>query len=308
MNNHIECSVALIKNSIGYLFSERRKEPFNEYYEFPGGKIEELENPEECLIRECYEELDIQIKKSIYRGEVMHLYENLSVKLYIFEIIEYSGKIKAKERQKLLYANPFESNNSFLESTARVLNRLRLRELLLITPIDFNGISRKLKNIDYVNSFIRLRSLGYSVSNYILAAQKLSQLCFKNNMPFIVDKKFSDDLSDLDIDGIHFTSEDLNKIDNYGYRRRQKKLMYSASCHNLNDIMVANKYNFDFIILSPVISSKYHKNILGWEDFKTMSDASNMPVFALGGIKISDLELCKKFSGFGVSGISNFWG
>ena len=306
MNNHIECSIALIKNSIGYLFSERRKEPFNKYYEFPGGKIEEFESPEECLIRECHEELDIQIKKSIYRGEVTHLYKNLSVKLYIFEIIEYSGKIKAKEKQDLLYANPFESNTPFLESTTRVLSRLRLRELLFITPIDFNDISGKLKNIDHINSFIRLRSLGYSISDYIFAAQQLTEFCFQNNIPFIADKKFSDDLSGIDIDGLHFTSEDLSKIDDYKHIRK-KKLMYSASCHNLNDIMIANKYNFDFIILSPVVSSKYGKNILGWEDFKIMSDASNMPVFALGGIKVSDLELCKRFNGFGVSGISHFW-
>ena len=70
---------------------------------------------------------------------------------------------------------------------------------------------KNLKTIDRTNSFIRLRSFGYSISNYILAAQKLSQLCFKNNMPLIIDKKFSNDLGDINIDGIHFTSEDLNK-------------------------------------------------------------------------------------------------
>ena len=306
MKNNIECSVALIKNNAGYLFSERRKEPFNNYYEFPGGKIEELETPKECLIRECHEELDIQIKESIYHGEITHLYKNLSVKLYIFEIIEYSGKIKAKEKQNLLYIDPFMSNHLFLESTARILNRLKLRELFFITPISFDSISKKFKNIDRTNSFIRLRSFGYSISNYILAAQKLSQFCFKNNIPLIIDKKFSNDLGDINIDGVHFTSEDLNQINTYR-NIKKKKLIYSASCHNLNDVMIANEYNFDFIILSPVIYSKYSKNILGWENFKIISDASNMPVFALGGIKISDLEMCKRFNGFGVSGMSDFW-
>jgi len=306
MKNYIECSVALVKNSTGYLFSERRKEPFNHYYEFPGGKIEELENPEECLIRECCEELDIQIKKSIYHGQITHLYENLSVKLHIFEIIEYSGKIKAKEKQNLLYVNPFESNHLFLESTTRILSRLKLRELFFITPINFDSISKKIKNLDSDNAFIRLRAFGYSMSNYILIAQKLAQFCFKNNIPLIIDKKFSNDLGNTNINGVHFTSEDLNQINNYKHIRK-KKLIYSASCHNLNDVMIANKYNFDFIILSPVIYSKYSKNILGWESFKIIADASNMPVFALGGIKISDLELCKSFNGFGVSGISDFW-
>ena len=144
------------------------------------------------------------------------------------------------------------------------------------------------------------------MSNYILAAQRLTKFCFKNNIPLIIDKKFSNDLGYINIDGIHFTSEDLNQMDNYKHIKK-KRLTYSASCHDLNDVIIANKYNFDFIILSPVISSKYSKNILGWKDFKTISDISNMPVFALGGIKITDLELCKRFNGFGVSGISDFW-
>ena len=306
MKNHLECSVALIKNNTGYLFSERRKEPFSKYYEFPGGKIEEFETPEECLIRECHEELDIHVKASVYHGQITHLYENLSVKLHIFEIIKYSGKIKAKENQNFLYTNPFLSNHFFLESTIRILNRLKLRELFFITPIDFDSTPKKIKNIDYSNSFIRLRSFGYSISNYILAAKTLDKFCSKNDIPLIIDKKFSNDLGALNFDGVHFTSKDLSKI-SQGEHIKNKKLIYSASCHNLNDVMIANEYNFDFIILSPVIYPKYKKNILGWENFKIISDMSNMPVFALGGIKITDLELCKRFNGFGISGISDFW-
>jgi 8-oxo-dGTP diphosphatase len=307
MKNNIECSIALIKNDIGYLFSERRKEPFGHHYEFPGGKIEKTENPEECLIRECYEELDIQIKKNIYHGEITHLYEHLSVKLHIFEIIEYSGKIKSKEKQNLLYADPITANHLFLESTTRILNRLKLRELFFITPIDFDGVSKKFKNFNTSNSFIRLRSFGYSIEDYNLTAQKLSELCFKNNMPLIIDKKFSDNLENINIDGIHYTSKDLNKINSDSEHIKKRILTYSASCHNFNDVMIANKHNFDFIILSPIVYTKYGKSILGWEDFKVISGLSNMPVFALGGIKISDLEVCKTYNGFGVSGISDFW-
>jgi len=307
MKNNIECSVALIKNNVGYLFSERKKKPFDKYYEFPGGKIEKLETPEECLIRECHEELDIKIKKNIYHGEITHLYENLSVRLHIFEITEYSGEIKSKERQNLLYANPIKSSHLFLDSTIRILNRTKLRELFFVTPENFNDMFKKFKNFNNINSFIRLRSFGYSMPNYILAAQELSDFCFEKKIPLIIDKEFSENLVNINFDGIHFTSKNLNQIKNNNRNIKKRKLTYSASCHNLNDVMIANKYNFDFIILSPVIFSKYGKHILGWEDFKVIADGSNMPVFALGGIKINDLGLCKKFNGFGVSGISDFW-
>ena len=71
---------------------------------------------------------------------------------------------------------------------------------------------KKIKNIDYSNSFIRLRSFGYSISNYILAAKTLDKFCSKNDIPLIIDKKFSNDLGALNVDGVHFTSKDLSKI------------------------------------------------------------------------------------------------
>ena len=56
MIDYIECSIALIKNNTDYLFSRRIKKPFHNHYEFPGGKIENRETPEEALAWECYEE------------------------------------------------------------------------------------------------------------------------------------------------------------------------------------------------------------------------------------------------------------
>ena len=83
-------------------------------------------------------------------------------------------------------------------------------------------------------------------------------------------------------------------------------MMHSASCHNLEEIYLANKLNLDFIIVSPVLNSKYNTPPIGWDNFKKLSLEANMPVFALGGISKSDLNTCLMNDGYGVSGISNF--
>ena len=307
MIDYIECSIALIKNNTDYLFSRRIKKPFHNHYEFPGGKIENRETPEEALARECYEELDIEIIENIYHGSITHRYDKLSVRLHIFEIIKYIGKIKPNEKQELKYINHATSNLLFLESTSRVLNRLKLRELFFITPRNINKILKQFASLDQCNSFVRLRSHDYSRTEYILAAKTLSTICLQKNIPFIIDKKFMNDLNHIKYDGIHFTSNELDELTRNEMIIRKNGYTYSASCHSLENIITANKNNFDFIVISPVIYSKYLTDELGWEKFSSLVSESNMPTYALGGLKPNDLSLCKSFGGFGVSGISRFW-
>ena len=67
----LRVSAAIIKNSDNEILICRRG-PGGScafLWEFPGGKIEPGESPEECLVRECLEELEIDI-------EVLDLFEH----------------------------------------------------------------------------------------------------------------------------------------------------------------------------------------------------------------------------------------
>lgn len=81
------------------------------YFEFPGGKIEEGETPEESLIRELMEEMSIKIKVNKYVGESIYDYGNIVVSLkgYTAEILE--GKITLTDHDMYKWVNLSEIND-----------------------------------------------------------------------------------------------------------------------------------------------------------------------------------------------------
>jgi len=66
-------------------------------WEFPGGKIEKKETPEQCLKREVKEEININIKINKFLGKIKHEYSHFSITLNAFECTYVSGTIKAIE-------------------------------------------------------------------------------------------------------------------------------------------------------------------------------------------------------------------
>ncbi|WP_127015516.1 NUDIX domain-containing protein [Anoxybacter fermentans] len=55
----IRVTAAIIEKDGKFLIARRKEGHLSGMWEFPGGKIEEGESPEECLKREIFEELGI---------------------------------------------------------------------------------------------------------------------------------------------------------------------------------------------------------------------------------------------------------
>ena len=106
---HIQVACAIIENG-GKVLSTQRSESMSLSlkWEFPGGKINDGENPTECLKRELHEELGIDAMVGQPLSPVNHNYPTFSVTLYPFICTIICGEITLHEHVALAWLAPDE--------------------------------------------------------------------------------------------------------------------------------------------------------------------------------------------------------
>lgn len=94
----IQVTAAIIHNDGKLLLCQKPKGKRCELlWEFPGGKIDHDETPEECLIRECSEELGVIIKTEQLVQEVEYEYPDINVNIHFFLCTLVEGEPKCIE-------------------------------------------------------------------------------------------------------------------------------------------------------------------------------------------------------------------
>ena len=81
----IRVTAAIIINNDRILIAQRlNTDKLAGKWEFPGGKIEKNETPEQCLIREMKEEFDIDVVIGEFFGESVYQYETGTIQLLAY--------------------------------------------------------------------------------------------------------------------------------------------------------------------------------------------------------------------------------
>ena len=95
----IEVVAAIIREGGRIFATQRGYGDFKDWWEFPGGKMEPGETPEEALVREIHEELDAEICIDKYLHTVEWDYPKFHLTLHCFMASLKSGDLHLNEHE-----------------------------------------------------------------------------------------------------------------------------------------------------------------------------------------------------------------
>lgn len=129
----IEVTAGILNNNGRILIAQRKVSgKFPNKWEFPGGKIEPGETPEQCLEREMEEELNINVTINEYLGESIYEYDGGSIRLLAFKINWRSGKFTIIDHQAIAWVRIDELNDyDFAPADVPIVEKLVSGEIML---------------------------------------------------------------------------------------------------------------------------------------------------------------------------------
>lgn len=105
----VEVVAALIWNEGRFMICRRpRHKARGLLWEFVGGKVEPGETKQQALIRECREELDIELEVGAEFMRVLHEYPDITITLTLFNASIKKGVPKLLEHNDLKWITPAE--------------------------------------------------------------------------------------------------------------------------------------------------------------------------------------------------------
>ena len=311
-SHFVHVAVAVIVNNLNQVLISKRPEHAHQggLWEFPGGKVEANESVEQALLREIQEELNIQIQHPRPLIKIQHHYNDKSVLLDVWLIKDYLGNPIGAENQPIKWALISDLKAAdFPMANAAIIKALQLPDLYMITgkfdsTEEFESILKK--SLSQSSRIVQLRCKQIQdTENYLQLAASAKIICEQYAAKLILNTSL-DNFNRCLADGLHVNSRSL-----FLYEKRPiaSDKCLSVSCHNEQEIKQAEKLQADIILLSPVKETTSHPGVkgIGWEKFSAMVSCCACPVYALGGMKITDREISTSAGARGIAAISSLW-
>lgn len=314
MRIHVAAAVIVDSNQRVLLAKRPKHLHQGGLWEFPGGKVESGETVEQALVRELHEELGIEATEYRPLIQIPFDYPDRSVLLDVWFVTAYMGEPEAREGQVLKWvSHVMLHEHEMPAANLPVLKALALPDTYLITPDpgvtenDWALFLLQLKE-SVLSGGVRLvqfRAKNLCAHDYISLGKEVVELCHELGCKVLYNTS-SEMHGYHDADGLHVSSTVLMSMT---IRDVPEHKLLAASCHNIVELNHAEDLGCDFAVLSPVQHTQSHPDTmpLGWRAFHDICADVAIPVYALGGVGVDDMDMAWRHGAQGISGISGLW-
>jgi 8-oxo-dGTP diphosphatase len=306
----VEVAAAVITRPDGcFLLGQRPAgKVYAGYWEFPGGKIEAGEAPLPALTRELHEELGIEVETAYPWLTRDYDYAHAAVRLRFFRVVKWSGSLRGRESQRFVWQSPDAiSVDPLLPANAPILRALRLPPVYAITHAAVLGQPELLRRLEQALArglrLVQVREKELREGELRDFAARVIGLAHAHGARVLVNGNLQL-ARELGADGVHLTSAQLKAT-----RLRPDLALVGASCHDADELARAQALGADLAVLGPVAPTPSHPGAagLGWTRLAALLKDCPLPVYALGGLRPTDLETAWRHGAHGISMMRGAW-
>ena len=276
-------------------------------WEFPGGKVRAGESALDALKRELYEEVNIEVDECTPLISFDYDYPDKSLRFGVWRIRRWRGEAMGREGQQTRWADIASlPAQEFPAANRGVIAACKLSGVYLITPeLDSYPATFMDELRGYLAAGVKLVQFRSKTAHrHKAAALEMIDACHAQGAELLVNAS-PEFAVEVGADGVHLNSERLLALTE---RPLPADLQVAASCHNFAELQQAMQLSVDFCVLSPVHKPSGKPGVArGWDWFSDLIGALPMPVYALGGMKLSDLDRARHHGAQGVALISDVW-
>lgn len=278
------------------------------YWEFPGGKVEPGESAAAALARELHEELGIDVERAYPWITRDYDYEHAAVRLRFYRVVRWHGEPHGRENQRFSWQSSCRQTvTPLLPANGPVLRALKLPEVYGISNIAGLGEDEFMRRLERALQngmrLLQLRERQLPADSLLKLARGVVKLAHDHGARVVINGSL--EVAGLSgADGVHLTAAQLMRTE-----LRPACDLVGASCHDAAELARAAAIGADFAVLGPVLPTPSHPGRpgIGWERLAALLENYPLPVYALGGLRRSDLDAAWQAGAHGVSLLRGAW-
>jgi 8-oxo-dGTP diphosphatase len=313
MPDRVEVMAAAITDARGRVLLARRTEgrDLAGLWEFPGGKREPGESQEQALVRELREELGIEVEVGPPLIAVAQQYPHKRLRLDVRHVTRWHGIPRGHEGQALAWV-PLDKLPGYAMPPADrpVVAALLQPDRYLVTPLpaspadDAAWLDALQQALASGVRRVQVRLPGMDPTRRRALVTAAAGHCAATGAELLVngDTALARELGI----GLHLPAVQLRSL---AARPVPAGIRLAASCHDVEELRLAEDLGCDFIVAGPVNATPTHPDApgIGWPAFEALREHASLPIYAIGGLTPADIPQARQHGAQGIAAIRSLW-